>query len=65
MNKIKNIVAFIVFTLIIYACGTSSTGVVDDFGYEAQALMDNDTLVKFLKNHLISLFLVVRKNKFL
>jgi len=51
MNKIKNIVAFIVFTLIIYACGTSSTGVVDDFDYEAQALMDNDTLVKFLKNH--------------
>jgi FKBP-type peptidyl-prolyl cis-trans isomerase len=51
MTKIKNVFAFIIFTTIIYACGSSSTSAVDDFDYEAQALIDNDTLVKFLKNH--------------
>jgi FKBP-type peptidyl-prolyl cis-trans isomerase len=52
MTKIKNVLALIIFATIIYACSSSSaTDVVDDFDYEAQALIDNDTLVKFLKNH--------------
>jgi FKBP-type peptidyl-prolyl cis-trans isomerase len=51
MTKIKNIIALIIFTTIIYACGNPSTLIIDTFDYEAQALMDNDTLVKFLKNH--------------
>ena len=52
MTKIKNVLALIIFATIIYACSSSSaTDVVDDFDYEAHALIDNDTLVKFLKNH--------------
>lgn len=51
MNKIKNIFAFAIVTILIYSCGTSTTTPVDDFDYEAQALIDNDTLVKFLKTH--------------
>ena len=51
MNKIKNIFAFAIVTILIYSCGTSSTTPVDDFDYEEQALIDNDTLVKFLKTH--------------
>jgi FKBP-type peptidyl-prolyl cis-trans isomerase FkpA len=52
MTKIKNIIALIIFSTIIYACGNSSSNsYVDDFDYEAQALIDNDTLVKFLSNH--------------
>ncbi|WP_339658610.1 FKBP-type peptidyl-prolyl cis-trans isomerase [uncultured Polaribacter sp.] len=52
MTKIKNILALLIFATIIYACsGNSNTTIVDDFDYEAQAIIDNDTLVKFLKNH--------------
>jgi FKBP-type peptidyl-prolyl cis-trans isomerase len=51
MTKIKNILALLIFTAIIYACGNSNALIVDTFDYEAQALMDNDTLIKFLKNH--------------
>tara|TARA_B100000787_G_scaffold163654_1_gene145531 strand:- start:11129 stop:12004 length:876 start_codon:yes stop_codon:yes gene_type:complete len=51
MNKIKNIFAFAIVIILIYSCGTSNTTPIDDFDYEAQALIDNDTLVKFLKTH--------------
>jgi FKBP-type peptidyl-prolyl cis-trans isomerase len=51
MNKIKNIVAFAIVALLIYSCNSSSSTDVDDFDHEAQSLIDNDTLVKFLKNH--------------
>jgi FKBP-type peptidyl-prolyl cis-trans isomerase FkpA len=51
MIKIKNIVAFIIFTTILSSCDNANIAIVDDFDYEAQALMDNDTLVQFLKNH--------------
>ena len=50
MNNIKNIIAFLIFSTIIYSCGTNSL-VVDNFDHEAQALLDNDSLIKFLKNH--------------
>ncbi|MGK0448287.1 MAG: FKBP-type peptidyl-prolyl cis-trans isomerase [Polaribacter sp.] len=51
MNKIKYFFAFAIVTILIYSCETSITAPIDDFDYEAQALIDNDTLVKFLKSH--------------
>jgi FKBP-type peptidyl-prolyl cis-trans isomerase FkpA len=51
MNKIKNVLALIILTVIIYACDTNTNTFVDNFDYKEQALIDNDTLVKFLKNH--------------
>ena len=51
MNKIKNILAITFAILLIYSCGTSNNAFIDDFDHEAQALIDNDTLVQFLKNH--------------
>ena len=51
MTKIKNLLAFLVLSILIYSCGSSTTTVEDDFDHEAQAVMDNDSLVKFLKNH--------------
>ena len=51
MIKIKNILAFIFATILIYSCGSRINSFVDDFDYEAQALIDNDTLIQFLKNH--------------
>ncbi|MGJ8743192.1 FKBP-type peptidyl-prolyl cis-trans isomerase [Polaribacter sp.] len=49
MNKIKNIIALVIFTMLIYACGSSSSSEVDTFDYEAQALIDQDTLVSFFQ----------------
>ncbi|WP_341222181.1 peptidylprolyl isomerase [Polaribacter atrinae] len=51
MNKIKNIFAFAIISIILYSCSNTSSTAVDNFDYEAQALIDNDTLVQFLKNH--------------
>jgi hypothetical protein len=50
MNKIKNILVLAIVTILIYSCSSSSSD-VDDFDHEAQSLIDNDTLVQFLKNH--------------
>lgn len=54
MNKIKNILAIVFIATIIYACGDNNFGVNNPFAdidHEALALSDNDSLVKFLKNH--------------
>ncbi|PQJ73109.1 FKBP-type peptidyl-prolyl cis-trans isomerase [Polaribacter butkevichii] len=51
MNKIKNIFAFAIISILLYSCGSSSSTEVDNFDHEAQALIDNDTLVQFLKKH--------------
>ncbi|MGB0880471.1 MAG: FKBP-type peptidyl-prolyl cis-trans isomerase [Polaribacter sp.] len=51
MAKIKNVFAFVILSVLIYSCGDSTTTTVDDFDHEAQAVIDNDSLVKFLKNH--------------
>lgn len=53
MTKIKNILAIIVFAVIIYACGDDGLGYnpFADIDHEALAISDNDSLVKFLKNH--------------
>ena len=51
MNKIKNILAIIFSIILIYSCENTTNLPVDNFDHEAQALIDNDTLVQFLKNH--------------
>ena len=52
MIKIKNIVAIAIFTILVYACSDNNTGViVDDYDHEAQALIDKDSLIEFLKNN--------------
>ena len=54
MNKIKNIVAIVFIATIIYACGDDNFGVNNPFAdidHKALALSDNDSIVKFLKNH--------------
>lgn len=53
MTKIKNIFILSVFTLIMYSCGDTNfvNNPFADINHEALALTDNDTLVKFLKNH--------------
>ncbi|QNM86437.1 FKBP-type peptidyl-prolyl cis-trans isomerase [Polaribacter pectinis] len=51
MNKIKNIIALAIFTILIYSCGDNNSLTVDNFDHEAQALIDNDSLVSFFKKH--------------
>ena len=51
MTKIKNLFALLAFAMLIYSCSSSSTAAEDDFDHEAQALIDNDSLIKFLKNN--------------
>jgi hypothetical protein len=51
MTKIKKIFALAIFIATIYSCDTSNSPIVDDFDHEAQALIDNDSIIKFLKNH--------------
>ena len=50
MIKIKNIVLVAIVSILIYACSASNP-FVDNFDHEAQALADNDTLIKYLTNH--------------
>ncbi len=49
MIKIKYILLAVIFSVLLYACGSSSSS--DSFDHEAQAVIDNDSLVKFLKNY--------------
>jgi FKBP-type peptidyl-prolyl cis-trans isomerase len=51
MTKIKNLFALILIASIIYSCGCSDSSDPNNFDHDAQALIDNDSLVKFLKNH--------------
>ncbi|GGG98173.1 hypothetical protein GCM10011416_15340 [Polaribacter pacificus] len=55
MIKIKNIVLVALAAIFIYAC--SSSDPVEEFDAEAQALIDNDSLVKYLKNNYYDLTL--------
>ncbi|MFT5762300.1 MAG: FKBP-type peptidyl-prolyl cis-trans isomerase FkpA [Polaribacter sp.] len=50
MIKIKNILIIAIASILIYACSASNP-LIDNFDHEAQALSDNDTLVKYLSNH--------------
>ena len=49
MIKIKHIVVVAFATFLMYAC--SGSDVIEEFDLEAQALIDNDSLVKYLKNN--------------
>lgn len=51
MTKIKYIFTFALLATLIYACGSSSSSEVDNFDHESQAIIDNDSLVKFLSTH--------------
>lgn len=50
MIKIKNILIVAIASILIYACSASNP-LIDNFDHAAQALKDNDTLVKYLTNH--------------
>ncbi len=50
MIKIKNILIIAIASILIYACSASNP-LIDNFDHAAQALKDNDTLVKYLSNH--------------
>ena len=51
MIKLKHLFLVGIISLIIYACGSDGRIQVDNFDHAAQAVKDNDTLVKFFKNH--------------
>ena len=53
MIKLKNIIAVIVVSIVIYACEDEGFIVnpFADVNHIALAASDNDSIVKFLKNH--------------
>lgn len=51
MIKFKHLFYTAIIGTVLYACGTDSNPVIDNFDHEAQAIIDNDSLVKFLRNH--------------
>lgn len=50
MNTFKLICSIITTAFVLFSC-KKNTVPEDNFDYEAQAVIDNDTLVKFLNNH--------------
>jgi hypothetical protein len=50
MIKLKHIIVVAIASVLIYACSTNGTA-VEEFDHSAQALIDNDTLVKYLNTH--------------
>ncbi|MFV0247513.1 MAG: peptidylprolyl isomerase [Tenacibaculum sp.] len=52
MLKFKYFIQALILGLIVYSCGDNDTNqIVDNFDHSAQAIKDNDSIVKFLKNH--------------
>ncbi|CAM1344038.1 FKBP-type peptidyl-prolyl cis-trans isomerase [Tenacibaculum amylolyticum] len=51
MIKFKHIFLLGIVSLLVYACGSQGGIPVDNFDHAAQAVRDNDTIVKFLQNH--------------
>jgi hypothetical protein len=52
MNKIKNIVALVIFTIIIYSCNDSNyVNPYADIDHEALAVLENDSIKYFLNTH--------------
>jgi hypothetical protein len=53
MNKIKNIIAIVVFSAIIYSCGDDNNIVnpFADVDHETLAISENDSIEYFLKTH--------------
>lgn len=50
MIKIKYFLAVIILTVLVYACDNDNAA-VNNFDHQAQAIKDNDSIVKFLKTH--------------
>lgn len=50
MIKFKHILCAAIIGIVLYACGSDSNTIAN-FDHAAQAVKDNDSLVKFLKNH--------------
>ena len=50
MIKFKHILFIAIAGVLLYACSNGGSS-VDNFNHEAQAVIDNDTLVDFLKKH--------------
>lgn len=51
MIKFKHLLCTAIIGTLLYACGSDSNSRVDNFDHEAQAIIDNDSLVAFLKNN--------------
>ena len=53
MIKFKHLFYTIAVATVLYSCGSDSNNntFVDNFDHEGQAIIDNDSLVKFLKNN--------------
>lgn len=53
MIKIKNSILLLLFVIVVYACGDDNAfrNPFADVDHEALAISDNDSIVKFLKNH--------------
>jgi FKBP-type peptidyl-prolyl cis-trans isomerase FkpA len=51
MIKIKHLFLVAIISLVAVACGSDGVGSVQNFDYAEQAVKDNDSLVKFFKNH--------------
>jgi hypothetical protein len=51
MIKFRHLFLIGIISLLAYACGSDGVAQVDNFDHAAQALKDNDTLVKFFKSH--------------
>ncbi|WP_028891939.1 hypothetical protein [Tenacibaculum sp. 47A_GOM-205m] len=51
MIKLKHLFYVAVVGTLLYACGSDSNSIIDNFDHEAQAVKDQDSIVKFLKTH--------------
>lgn len=51
MIRLKHIVVVVILTLVAYSCNRTNNALVDNFDHAGQAVIDNDSLVKFLTNH--------------
>ncbi|WP_417785094.1 peptidylprolyl isomerase [Tenacibaculum sp.] len=51
MIKFKHLVYTAIVGTLLYACGSDSNSRVDNFDHEAQAIKDQDSILKFLKTH--------------
>jgi FKBP-type peptidyl-prolyl cis-trans isomerase FkpA len=50
MSKIKHFVLVAIASILLYACSNNTT-TITPFDHTAQAVIDSDTLIKFLSNH--------------
>ncbi|WP_428740372.1 FKBP-type peptidyl-prolyl cis-trans isomerase [Tenacibaculum sp.] len=51
MIKFKHLFYTAILSTLLYSCGNDSNSTVDNFDHEAQAVIDNDSLIAFLKNN--------------